>query len=136
MRTLTSTVTRAWGRTRGQCRTARTARPRGQCRTLPDRTLPDRADCRSIDALADRCLWLARAELAGDRRGCAVGQKDPNADERGEGLARDTYAAQWPGAEPANDRRVREQEKWFGHKRAEHGDREPQNLAVMRTVVN
>ncbi len=95
-----------------------------------DRDADRSGEPEAVDALPDRCLPVARPELPGDGSGRAVGEEDRDVDQGGQRLGGDAEAAEWCGAEPANDGRVREQEQRLGDERDERGDRQPQDLGV------
>jgi hypothetical protein len=70
--------------------------------------------------------------MTGHARGGAVGEEDAQADCGLHHHRRDPLAGQLGRTEVADDRGVGEQEERLGHERQEGGDREPQDLAVVR----
>ena len=90
------------------------------------------AEPHAVDPEADRAGEVAGAEAAGDRAGRAVGQEDAEVDDGGEHRGADAERGERRGAEPADDDGVAEQEQRLGHEREERGDREAQDLAVLR----
>ena len=86
------------------------------------------ADCggepEPVDAVPDRGLAAAGAELPGDGGRGAVGEEDGHAHERGQGLAGDAKAAQRHRSEPSHNGGVCEQEQRLGDKRPEGGNGE------------
>jgi hypothetical protein len=84
-----------------------------------------------VDALPDRFRPPAGADLARDRGRGPVGQEDRDVDERAQRLAGDPEAAERDRADPADDRRVGQQEQRLGDQRAERGHREPQDVPVL-----
>jgi len=82
--------------------------------------------------MPDGRLPVPGTQLPGDGGGGPVGQEDRDIDHGGQGLAGHPEAAERHRADPADDGRVPQQEQRLGHQRTERGDREPEDLRVVR----
>ena len=86
----------------------------------------------AVDTLPYGRGQVAGTDLASHGRCGAVCEEDTEVNESGERLAGDSEATELGGAEMADDRGVRQQEKGLGHERTEGGHREAKNLTVVR----
>jgi len=73
---------------------------------------------------------VAGAQLPGDCGGRAVGEEDRDVDQRGQRLGGYAKAAERRRAQPADDRRVGQQEQRLGDECPEGWDGQPQDLGV------
>ena len=89
----------------------------------------------AVDTLGEGGPEVARAEVAGDAGGGAVGEEDAQPDDRLEDDRGDAEARELGRAEVADDGGVGEQEERFGDEREEGRDGQAQDLAVCLPVV-